>query len=220
MTYYGRWTYKFEEAARQGAAAALIVHDTAPASYGWNVVENSWTGPQLYMRSADGGASQTAVNGWLTNDAARRLLAAAGQDLDDLTRAAQQRGFRPVPLNLRLSTGFDNSLREAMSHNVIGVLPGTSRANEYVLNTAHWDHLGICRETGEDRICNGAVDNASGTAALVGLAEAQARAGRTARTQVFLAVTAEESGLLGSAYYAANPVFPLARTAGGSTSTA
>ena len=215
MTYYGRWTYKFEEAARQGAAAALIVHDTAPASYGWNVVENSWTGPQLYMRSADNGASQTAMNGWLTNAAARRLLAAAGQDLDALTRAAQQRGFRPVPLNLRLSTGFDNALREAMSHNVIGVLPGTTRANEYVLNTAHWDHLGVCRETGEDRICNGAVDNASGTAALVGLAEAQARAGRTARTQIFLAVTAEESGLLGSAYYAANPIYPLARTAGG-----
>ncbi|MGE0178430.1 MAG: M28 family peptidase [Sphingomonas sp.] len=215
MTYYGRWTYKFEEAARQGAAAAIIVHDTAPASYGWNVVENSWTGPQLYMRSADGGASQTAANGWITNEAARRLLAAAGQDLDALTRAAQQRGFRPVPLGLRMSIGFDNSLREAMSRNVIGVLPGTSRANEYVLNTAHWDHLGICRESGDDRICNGAVDNASGTAALIALAEAQARAGRTARSQVFLAVTAEESGLLGSAYYAANPIYPLARTAGG-----
>ncbi|MGQ0661062.1 M28 family peptidase [Sphingosinicella sp.] len=215
MTYYGRWTYKFEEAARQGAAAAMIVHDTAPASYGWNVVENSWTGPQLYMRSADNGANQTAANGWLTNEAARRLLAAAGQDLDALTRAAQQRGFRPVPLGLRVSLGFDNALREAMSRNVIGILPGTTRANEYVLNTAHWDHLGICRETGEDRICNGAVDNASGTAALVALAEAQARAGRTARSQIFLAVTAEESGLLGSAYYAANPIYPLARTAGG-----
>jgi Zn-dependent M28 family amino/carboxypeptidase len=215
MTYYGRWTYKFEEAARQGAAAAIIVHDTAPASYGWNVVENSWTGSQLYMRSADNGASQTAANGWVTNAAARRLLAAAGQDLDALTRAAQQRGFRAVPLGLRMSVGFDNALREAMSRNVIGILPGTSRANEYVLNTAHWDHLGVCRESGEDRICNGAIDNATGTAALVGLAEAHARAGRTPRSQVFLAVTAEESGLLGSAYYAANPVYPLAQTVGG-----
>jgi Zn-dependent M28 family amino/carboxypeptidase len=215
MTYYGRWTYKFEEAARQGAAAAIIVHDSAPASYGWNVVENSWTGPQLYMRTPDRGASQTAANGWISNDAARRLLAAAGQDLDALTRAAQQRGFRAVPLNMRMSMGIDNALRETMSRNVIGVLPGTSRANEYVLNTAHWDHLGICRETGEDRICNGAIDNATGTAALIALAEANVRAGRTARTQVYLAVTAEESGLLGSAYYAANPVYPLARTAGG-----
>jgi Zn-dependent M28 family amino/carboxypeptidase len=216
MTYYGRWTYKFEEAARQGAAAALIVHDTQPASYGWNVVENSWTGPQPYMQTPDDGASQTAMNGWLSHDAARRLLAAAGQDLDALTRAAAQRGFRPVPLTgLTASITLDNQIRRFASRNVVGVLPGTSRANEYVLYTAHWDHLGICRETGEDRICNGATDNASGTAALVALAEANARAGATARTQVFVAVTAEESGLLGSAYYAANPVYPLSLTAGG-----
>ncbi|MGQ0590501.1 MAG: M28 family metallopeptidase [Sphingosinicella sp.] len=215
MTYYGRWTYKYEEAARQGGAAVLIVHDSAPASYGWNVVENSWTGPQPYMQTPDNGASQTAMNGWLTNDAARRLFAAAGQDLDALTRAAAQPGFRAVPLNLRASVGFDQSIRRFASRNVVGVLRGTSRPDEYVLYTAHWDHLGICREEGEDRICNGAVDNASGTAALVALAEAQARAGRTERSQVFLAVTAEESGLLGSAYYAANPIYPLAQTVGG-----
>ena len=215
MTYYGRWTYKFEEAARQGAAAAFIVHDTAPASYGWNVVENSWSGSQLYMESANGGADQTAVNGWLTNAAARRLFAAAGQDLDALTRAAQQRGFTAVPLALRASLAMDNQIRRAASHNVIGVLPGRTRPNEYVIYTAHWDHLGLCRETGEDRICNGAVDNASGSAALVALAEAHARAGPADRTLIFLAVTGEESGLLGSAYYAANPIYPLARTAGG-----
>lgn len=216
MTYYGRWTYKYEEAARQGAAAAFIVHDTAPASYGWNVVENSWTGPQLYMQSESRGMDQTAVNGWLTNDAARRLLAAAGQDLDALTRAAGQRGFRAVPLTgLRASTAIDQSIRTAASKNVIGILPGRERPDEYVLYTAHWDHLGICREEGEDRICNGAIDNATGTAALIALAEAHARAGAPERTLVFLAVTAEESGLLGSAYYAANPIFPLARTAGG-----
>jgi len=215
MTYYGRWTYKYEEAARQGAAAALIVHDTAPASYGWNVVENSWTGPQPYMQTPNDGADQTAMNGWLTNDAARRLMAAAGQDLDALTRAAQQRGFRAVPLGLRASVTIENQLRRFASRNVIGVLPGRTRPDEYVLYTAHWDHLGTCTETGEDRICNGAVDNATGTSALVALAQAHARAGRADRSLVFLAVTAEESGLLGSAYYAANPVFPLARTAGG-----
>jgi Zn-dependent M28 family amino/carboxypeptidase len=215
MTYYGRWTYKFEEAARQGAAAALIVHDTAPASYGWNVVENSWSGPQLYMQSANDGADQTAVNGWLTNAAARRILAAGGEDLDALTRAAQQRGFRGRPLGLRASLSMDNQLRRTNSRNVIGVLPGRTHPDEYVIYTAHWDHLGTCTETGEDRICNGAVDNASGTAALIALAEAHARAGAPDRTLVFLAVTAEESGLLGSAYYAAHPIYPLARTAGG-----
>jgi len=215
MTYYGRWTYKFEEAARQGAAAAFIVHDTAPASYGWNVVENSWSGSQLYMQSANDGADQTAVNGWLSNDAARRLLTAAGQDLDALTRAAQQRGFRAVPLGLTASVTLDNQIRRAASRNVIGILPGRGHPDEYVIYTAHWDHLGLCREQGDDRICNGAVDNASGSAALVALAEAHARAGAPDRTIIFLAVTAEESGLLGSAYYAANPIYPLARTAGG-----
>ena len=215
MTYYGRWTYKYEEAARQGAAAALIVHDTAPASYGWMTVENSWTGPQLYMDDGRGGADQTAANGWLTNEAARRLLSAAGQDLDALTRRAQQQGFRAVPLNLRASMTIDNSIRRQASKNVIGILPGRTRPNEHVLYTAHWDHLGMCTETGEDRICNGAVDNASGTAALVALADAHVRAGAPERSLVFLAVTAEESGLLGSAYYAANPVFPLATTVGG-----
>ncbi|MDQ8755070.1 M28 family metallopeptidase [Sphingosinicella sp. LHD-64] len=228
MTYYGRWTYKFEEAARQGAAAALIVHDTAPASYGWNVVENSWTGPQPYMQTPNDGADQTAMNGWLSHDAARRLLAAGGQDLDALSRAAAQRGFRAVPLaGLRASVTLDNQVRRFASRNVVGILPGTSRGDEYVLYTAHWDHLGICREegpstppaaslrTGEDRICNGATDNASGTAALVALAEANARTGATSRSQVFVAVTAEESGLLGSAYYAANPIYPLSLTAGG-----
>jgi Zn-dependent M28 family amino/carboxypeptidase len=216
MTYYGRWTYKFEEAARQGAAAAFIVHDTAPASYGWNVVENSWSGSQLYMQSENNGADQTAVNGWLTNAAARRLLAAGGQDLDALTRAAQQRGFRAVPLaGLTASVAMDNQIRRAASRNVIGVLPGRTRPDEYVIYTAHWDHLGTCTETGEDRICNGAVDNASGTAALIALAEAHARTGAADRTLIFLAVTAEESGLLGSAYYAAHPIYPLAQTAGG-----
>lgn len=215
MTYYGRWTYKYEEAARQGAAAAFIVHDTEPASYGWMTVENSWTGPQLYMDDGRGGADQTAANGWLQKESARRLLASGGQDLDTLIARARQPGFRAVPLTgLKASMTIENSIRRQASKNVIGIIPGATRPDEYVLYTAHWDHLGECAQTGEDRICNGAVDNATGTAALVALAEAH-RNSRPDRTIVFLAVTAEESGLIGSAYYAANPVFPLARTAGG-----
>jgi len=216
MTYYGRWTYKYEEAARQGAAGALIVHDTFPASYGWNVVESSWSGPQAYAQREDGGASQTLVNGWIQKGVAERLLAAAGQDFAALSAAAEKPGFRPVPLGTRISTGFDNAIRRFASKNVVAVLPGRERPDEYVLHTAHWDHLGRCTANAAgDDICNGAIDNATGTAALVALGEAHVKAGPPARTLVFLAVTAEESGLLGSEYYGANPVFPLARTVGG-----
>lgn len=216
MTYYGRWTYKYEEAARQGAAAALIVHDTAPASYGWNVVESSWTGPQAHPQYGDNPPPLTMMNGWVQNDVAREVLAAAGQDLDALTKAAQQKGFKPVPLGLTASAGFDNDSRKFLSHNVIGILPGSEAPDEYVIHTAHWDHLGRCTPAPDgDDICNGAVDNASGTAALVALAEAHAKAGAPRRSLVFLAVTAEESGLLGSAWYGANPVVPLAQTVGG-----
>src|SRR5690606_15909699 len=216
MTYYGRWTYKFEEAARQGAAAALIVHDTFPASYGWGTVESSWSGPQAYARRSDGGANQTQVNGWVQKRVAEDIARAAGKDFAQLAAAAKQPGFKPVPLGLEVSTGFDNTIRTFESKNVIGILPGSERPNEYVIHTAHWDHLGRCppNEAGDD-ICNGAIDNATGTAALVALGEAHVKAGPAARSLVFLAVTAEESGLLGSEYYAANPVFPLAQTVGG-----
>ncbi|HEX8365056.1 MAG TPA: M28 family metallopeptidase [Allosphingosinicella sp.] len=215
MTYYGRWTYKFEEAARQGAAAAFIVHQTEPASYGWNVVENSWTGSQHYLDRPGGNMDQTVANGWLTNQAARRLLAAAGQDLDALTARAGQPGFRAVPLaNLRASMAIESSIERQRSRNVIGILRGRTRPDEYLLYTAHWDHLGICAPGRPDPICNGATDNATGTAALVALAEAHRRQ-RPERSIVFIAVTAEESGLLGSRYYAENPVFPLARTVAG-----
>jgi Zn-dependent M28 family amino/carboxypeptidase len=216
MTYYGRWTYKYEEAARQGAAGALIVHQTAPASYGWNVVESSWTGPQAYPQYGDTPPPRTLMNGWVTEDAARKLLKAAGQDLDALTKAAQAKGFKPVPLGMAASTSFASTMRSFTSHNIIGILPGTEAPDEYVLHTAHWDHLGRCTPAPDgDDICNGAVDNATGTAALVALAEAHGKAGAPRRTLVFLAVTAEESGLLGAYYYAANPVFPLAQTVGG-----
>ncbi len=216
MTYYGRWTYKFEEAARQGAAGALIVHDTAPASYGWNVVESSWTGPQAYAQRGESAPPLTQMNGWIQQDAARAILKAAGQDLDALAKAAQQKGFKPVPLGMTASTSFESSIRSFKSHNIIGILPGSEAPEEYVLHTAHWDHLGRCTPAPDgDDICNGAIDNATGTAALVALAEAHAKAGAPRRSLVFLAVTAEESGLLGAYYYAANPVFPLAQTVGG-----
>ncbi len=216
MTYYGRWTYKYEEAARQGAAAAFIVHETAPASYGWNVVQSSWTGAQYNMNDPGGHMDQSKVVGWLTNEAAQRLLAASGQDLRTLSATAKVAGFRPVPLRTSASTALTNQIKRQASKNVIGILPGRTRPNEYVIHTAHWDHLGRCdADPKGDDICNGAVDNASGTAGLIALAQAHAKAGAPDRSLVFLAVTAEESGLLGSRYYAENPIYPLAQTVAG-----
>ena len=216
MTYYGRWSYKYEEAARQGAAAVLIVHDTEPAAYGWNVVESSNTGTQYLADSKNGGADQTVANGWIQLPKAKELFASAGQDFDALREAAKKKGFKPVALTgVKASFSFDNEISKKMSRNVIGVLPGAKRAQEYVLYTGHWDHLGRCTPVDGDDICNGAVDNASGIAGLVTLAQAFNKAGAPDRSIVFLAVTAEESGLLGSKYYAENPIFPLAQTVGG-----
>lgn len=217
MTYYGRWTYKYEEAARQGAAAAIIVHDTVPAAYGWNVVQSSWTGAQHVADSADGNAKQSSAIGWIQKDKAAALFASAGLDLTAQMAAAKQAGFKAVPLGaVKASVSFDNDLRKHSSKNVVALLPGKTRPDEYVLYSAHWDHLGRCQAAPDgDDICNGAVDNATGTAALVALAEANVKAGPTDRSQLFLAVTAEESGLLGSAYYGSNPVVPFNQTVGG-----
>ncbi|WP_159980993.1 MULTISPECIES: M28 family metallopeptidase [unclassified Novosphingobium] len=216
MTYYGRWTYKFEEAARQGATAALIVHDTFPAAYGWNVVNSSWTGAQYSVQKPNDGMDQTAANGWVQKSVAEAILKAAGKDLTALTAAAQKKGFKAVPLGLKASFGFDNAIRRATSNNVVGVLPGKTRPDEVVLYSAHWDHLGHCTadKTGDD-ICNGAVDNATGVAAMTALAKMNVEAGPAARSQVFVALTLEESGLLGSEYYGANPIYPLDHTVGG-----
>ncbi|HUD28872.1 MAG TPA: M28 family metallopeptidase [Novosphingobium sp.] len=216
MTYYGRWTYKFEEAARQGATAALIVHDTFPAAYGWKVVNSSWTGPQYSVQKANDGMDQTLANGWVQKGVAEAILKAAGKDLASLTAAAHKKGFKAVPLGLKVSFGFDNAVRRATSNNVVGVLPGKTRPDEVVLYSAHWDHLGRCTAdaTGDD-ICNGAVDNADGVAVLTGIAKMNAEAGPAARSQVFVALTLEESGLLGSEYYGANPIYPLDHTVGG-----
>ncbi len=214
MTYYGRWTYKFEEAARQGAAAAIIIHDTAPAAYPWAVVRNGWTGPQFYLERADGNAGRSAIEGWITLDRARELLALAGEDLNALSIAARQRGFRPVPLSARADAGVRNLIRRAKSPNVAAVMPGTTRPDEYVIYVAHWDHLGRALALGGDTIFNGAQDNATGVAGILAIARAfRSLAPPPERSILFLSVTAEESGLIGSEFYAANPLVPLEKTA-------
>ena len=213
MTYYGRWMYKYEEAARQGAAGLLIIHDTKPAAYPWSVVQTSYSGAKLRPQTADKGASKAAVEGWLTLDAAKKVFQAAGQNYDQLYAAAGKRGFKAVPLGLTASTRIENTLRRRTSKNVVALLPGDARADEYILYSAHWDHLGIGPAVNGDSIYNGALDNASGCAGLLAIARAFTRLPqRPARSVVFLAVTGEEQGLLGSAYYAARPVFPLRNT--------
>ncbi|MEG8028005.1 M28 family peptidase [Sphingomonas aerolata] len=215
MTWYGRWPYKFENAAKHGAAAAIIVHDTEPAAYPWAVVQSSWTGPQLELDEKGDHLDQSQVIGWMQKPAAARVFASAGKDYAALAAAAKVKGFKAVPLGLKLSTGFANTIRRQASKNVIGVLPGTTAPDDYVLYSGHWDHLGRCDAVGGDDICNGAADNATGTAGLIALAQAHVKAGPAKRSIAFLAVTAEESGLLGSRYYAEHPVYPLARTVGG-----
>lgn len=219
MTYYGRWTYKYEEAARQGAAGAIIVHQTAPAAYGWGVVEGSWTGPQLDLERTDGGSGRVALEGWVQESVARELFGKSGLDFDVAAVAAGKRGFTPVPLgDLKASARVVSTVRRSESANIAGVLRGAERPDEYVLYMAHWDHLGVnaAAAPGEDAISNGAVDNATGTAAILSIAEAFAkRPTPPARSVIFLAVTAEESGLLGSAYFGEAPLVPLAQVAGG-----
>ena len=213
MTYYGRWTYKFEEAARQGAAAAIIIHDDKPAAYGWGTVQTSWTGPQLDTASADGNASRVAIEGWMTKAAGDALLRANGRSYDELLIAASQPGFKPIPLAQQASGSLRNLIRRSSSPNVIAMIKGSKRPDEYVIYTAHWDHLGKSLARGGDNIFNGALDNATGTSGLLTIAKAFAESKRPPeRSVIFLAVTLEESGLLGSAFYVQNPIFPLKRT--------
>ena len=215
MTYYGRWTYKFEEAARKGAAAALIVHDTAGASYGWDVVKNSWAGPQYDLPAKDDPEKRIPLQGWLSAEAARQLFADAGLDLDAAYASAGKRGFKPVPLKAQVSATLKSSITEKTSRNVIGVLPGATKPDEAVLYMAHWDHLGKHEGEEGDNIYNGAVDNATGVAGILEIAEAFAHQDpKPARSVVFVAVTLEESGLLGSKYYVAHPTFPMDKIAG------
>lgn len=218
MTYYGRWTYKYEEAARQGAAAALIVHDTRPAAYGWGVVEGSWSGAQVDLKRADEGASRVIAEGWLSNEAARAIFDETGLDFDALQDAANRRGFRAVAMaGATTSARLATSIKYSEDANVIGVLRGTEAPDEYVLYMGHWDHLGVNPNAeGDDKIFNGAVDNATGIAAILEIAEKFAAAAeRPRRSILFAAVTAEESGLLGSAYMAEDPPVPLKQIVGG-----
>jgi len=213
MTYYGRWTYKYEEAARQGAAGVIIIHETEPAGYPWEVVESSWTGPQFDLVAEDNNMSRVAVEGWITHDAAHEVFEQAGMDFDELKAQAATREFQAVPMGLRASTSLTNEVTHSTSRNVLAVLRGTDRADEYIVYMAHWDHLGKNAAIEGDGIYNGAFDNATGVAGLLELAQAYASLDeRPARSILFLAVTAEEKGLLGSAYYAANPVYPRNKT--------
>jgi Zn-dependent M28 family amino/carboxypeptidase len=213
MTYYGRWTYKYEEAARQGAAAAFIVHETAPAAYGWDTVEGSWIGPQFGMVPEDNNMSRVLIEGWLQLEVANEIFAMAGLDYEELKQAAMQPGFQAVPMPVTASATVRNTIERSTSHNVLAVLPGSERPDEYIIYMGHWDHLGMNTDLEGDQIFNGAQDNSTGSAGILELAEAFASFETPpARSIVFFWTTAEEQGLLGSAYYAENPVFPLEKT--------
>lgn len=211
MTYYGRWTYKYEEAARQGAAGCLIIHETVPAGYPWLVVRNSWSGASLYL-DVSGDTYQPDVLGWLTREAAIKIFEASNVDMKNYSERSRSGDFKSLSLGLNASVTVQNKIKKDMSKNVIAKITGSEKPDEYIIYSAHWDHLGIGNPIDGDSIYNGAHDNASGTATLLGIAEAMAKAEKPKRSVVFLAVTAEEQGLLGSKHYAENPVYPAAQT--------
>lgn len=210
MTYYGRWTYKFEEAERRGAVGALIVHTTAAASYPWHTVVASWSTPQRMLPRDPSLPAPLGFNGWITDSAATALLAHAGLDLAALRKQAASRDFHPVNTGITLDVAFRSSVQHLESQNVIGVIPGRDRSlgKQYVALSAHWDHFGIGPKVNGDSIYNGAVDNASGVSTLLAVARAAARAPRRRRSLVFVFVTAEEAGLLGSSWFAQHPTMP------------
>lgn len=209
MTYYGRWTYKFEEAARQGAAGVLIIHDTKPASYGWNVVQSGWSGAALKLESKQ---PKTDISGWISNDAAKELFAKSGVENKDFNALARSKNFKPFSLGLKASASIKNKIKRDKSNNVVALLPGTDLKDEYIIYSAHWDHFGVGRAINNDSIYNGAADNASGTGALLAVADAFKKSKPQRRSIVLLAVTAEEQGLLGSGFYAENPIYPPKKT--------
>jgi Zn-dependent M28 family amino/carboxypeptidase len=212
MTYYGRWTYKFEEAARQGATGVIIVHDTKPASYNWAVVRSGWSKSKLYLQAKDDNMSRAAVEGWITMESAKKLFELAGVS-DTLLKAAGKKGFKAVPLKVNASIALTNTIKKSESNNVLALLPGTDKKDECIIYSAHWDHFGKGEPIDGDSIYNGAADNASGTAALLELANAFTQLKeKPSRSILFLAVTAEEQGLLGSDYYATHPVYPVNKT--------
>jgi Zn-dependent M28 family amino/carboxypeptidase len=214
MTIYGRWTYKFEEAARQGAAAAIIIHETGAAAYPWAVVQNSFSGPQYYLAGDELSESDLQFHGWITTESAQKIFESSGLDYDQITTAAAKRGFKPFSMNLKASVNFTNQVEYTKSNNVAAVWPGSDRSDEYIIYTAHWDHFGVNPAFTGDSILNGAVDNATGTAALLAIAKAfTSLPERQDRSVLFLSVTCEEQGLLGSKFYVENPLFPLNKTA-------
>ena len=215
MTYFGRWTYKFEEAAKQGAAAVLIIHETAPASYPWGVVENGWSGEQLNLTFADGNLDRAALEGWITLETAEKLFAELGTSYDEMKSLALSKDFQPVEMQgMKLSSKMVNSIRTSDSHNVVGYVEGSEAPEEFVLIMGHWDHMGIDTSLEGDQIYNGAVDNATGTAAVMHMAETFSKR-KPKRSVAFIGLTAEESGLLGSAYFVENAPFEYRNVIGG-----
>jgi Zn-dependent M28 family amino/carboxypeptidase len=212
MTYYGRWTYKYEEAARKGAAGVIVIHSTIPAGYPWGVVEGGWSGPQLNLENENGNMDRCAVEGWVSFESTQKIFELAGVEMSVMDDAKRP-GFKAVPLNVNASVAFSNSIKRSTSQNVIATYPGTEKSDEHIILTAHWDHLGVGKVVDGDSIYNGAVDNASGTACLMEITKAFA-VGKveTKRSVTFLAVTAEEQGLLGSAWYSDNPIIEPAKT--------
>ncbi|TXE13655.1 M28 family metallopeptidase [Algoriphagus aquimarinus] len=209
MTYYGRWTYKYEEAARQGAAGLIIIHDTEPASYGWNVIESGWTGARLVIASD---VPLLNVESWVSGESAQKILDASAMKGQDYKAISRDKNFNPIPLDLQVSVSIQNKIKKDVSKNVVAMIPGMDRKDEVIIYSAHWDHLGVGKAIEGDSIYNGAVDNASGTAGLLALAEAFKNGKATKRSIVFIALTGEEQGLLGSAFYAENPIFDPKKT--------
>lgn len=204
MTYYGRWTYKYEEAARQGAAGVIILHDTEPASYGWNVIESSWTGARLTIASE---LPKLEVESWISSESALKMFDASTMKGRDYKSLSRTKDFQPTPLGLNVSVSVKNEIKKDVSKNVVAMIPGTEKKDEVIIYSAHWDHLGVGKPIDGDSIYNGAIDNASGTAGLLAIAEALKKGEATKRSIVFIALTGEEQGLLGSAYYAEHPIF-------------
>jgi Zn-dependent M28 family amino/carboxypeptidase len=213
MTIYGRWTYKYEEAARQGAKAAIIIHETGAAAYPWAVVQNSWSGPRFYLVDDELSKSDLQFQSWITTESAQKLFESAGLDYNQITKSASKRGFTPIDMKLKASVSFKNKVEYTKSNNVAAILEGTDKSDEYIVYTAHWDHFGVNNSFNGDSVLNGAVDNATGTAALLEIAKAFTKLPeKQYRSVLFLSVTCEEQGLLGSKFYTRNPLVPLNKT--------
>ena len=213
MTYYGRWTYKYEEAARQGAAGIIIVHETAHASYPFEVVQGGWSGANLYLENSDNNMSRCVIEGWVSEESANKMFANIGMEDYDFYEEARKREFKSFSMNQQLSVGLKNTIKRSKSNNVVALYEGSERPDETIIYSAHWDHFGVGKPVDGDSIYNGAVDNGTGVAGIVQVAEAFTKLNMpTKRSVVFMAVTAEEQGLLGSAHYSVNPIYDPAKT--------